>query len=163
MSSTTLLTLPLLIVLAVACGKDNDPLEEPKESAAAADSVARVIEPGDGEDRWRVVGASDVGTVESAWQVGSAKQSSPYMEAIVSRETGKAFFVFRAALDEIQLVLQARPGDPFVESVRLFVVTDAQRGAEVTPSWSVPHGGTWPVAQGEVYVVEVTGPKGAFF
>ncbi len=161
MSLTTLRILPLLIVLAVACGSDSDRLEEPTESAA--DSVTRALDPGDGEDGWRAVGARDVGSIETAWQVGTATQSSPYVEATVSSETGKAFFVFRAALDEIQLVLQAPSGDPFVESVRLFVVTAVQRGAEVTPSWSVPHGGTWSVVQGEVYVVEVTGPKGAFF
>lgn len=162
MSTTTLLGIPLLIVLAIACGGDDGATQRPSDPAAPADSVAGVLEPGDGENLWRV-GGGDVGTIESAWQVGSATLPSPYVEAIVSRSTGKAFFVFRAALDEIQLVLQAPPGQPFVESVRLFAVTDAQRGAEVTPSWSVPHGGTWTVAPGEVYVVEVTGPKGAFF
>ncbi len=124
MSLTTLRTLPLLVVLAVACGSDSDRLEEPTESVAVADRVTRALDPGDGEDGWRAVGARDVGSIETAWQVGTATQSSPYVEATVSSETGKAFFVFRAALDEIQLVLQAPSGDPSVESVRLFAVTD---------------------------------------
>ena len=152
MRTAGLLACAVLIVLTAACGEDG-----------SAGSVAGVPEPGEDENGWRVFGAADIGTLEAAWSVGRATTASPYVEAILSRETGQAFFVFQAGVDEIQLVLQAPPGQPFVESVRLFAVADAERGEEITPSWSVPPGGTWPVVEGEVYLVEVTGPEGAFF
>lgn len=156
------LFLALAVLVFAGCGEGGTPTATAAD-AGARGAVGAVPQPGDEADDWRVFGAADVGSPEAAWPVGLATAASPYVEAIVSRETGQAFFVFRAGLEEIQLVLQAPPGQPFVESVRLFAVADGQRGDELTPSWSVPHGGTWAVIEGETYLVEITGPRGAFF
>ena len=105
----------------------------------------------------------DYGTPETAWQVGTATQSSPYVQGNIGA-SGNAFFVFcaGAALNEITIFLNDLDGTGFTQ-IHIHDGAGDVFGAEVTPTMSNAFGGTWPLTPGETYVFEVSNAPDAFF
>jgi hypothetical protein len=108
--------------------------------------------------------AADIGTPETAWQVGTATQSTPYVQANISPDTGHAFFVFCAgpALNEISIALNTADGGDFT-TIHIHDGTDGVLGAEVTPTMTNAVGGSWPLTPGGRYVLEIANNPGSFF
>ncbi len=108
--------------------------------------------------------AADIGTPGTAWQVGTATQASPYVQANISPITGHAFFVFCAgpALDEITIFMNSVGGGDFT-TIHVHEGAGGVFGAEVIPTMSNAVGGTWPLTPGSTYVFEVSNDPGSFF
>ena len=156
----------LIAALAVACADDVD---DSGTGATASPAVATATtatgratplpDPGS----WRVPDGTDIGTLERAWQVGTATRLSPYVEASTSETTGYAYFVFTAARDEIQVVASAARGGGNINAVHLYERASGGFGDELVPTRADPTGGAWDLTIGTKYIVEVVGPNGTFF
>ncbi len=152
MRTPTLLNLLLLLAFLIACSS-SDP-----ESTST-----RVVTPLPDPGNWRVPTGTDIGTIEQAWQVGTATRTTPYVEAAISGTTGRAYFIFTASREEIGISLSSPADSAGIDAVRLHQHTDAGVGTELASLRDGPNTGKWILIPGASYVLEVLGPKGLFF
>lgn len=136
-------------------------VETATATVAATATETSTPAPAQVSNGWRVPRDLDIGTLESAWQVGLNPGLTPYVEATVSEVTSRAYFVFTAERDEIQLVLSPFAGEAPVERVECYASDGGALGEIQEPVRRDPTGGTWLLEPGTTYVVEVFGTAGA--
>lgn len=151
------LVVAILVALIAAACSDSD-----ESSSQVAATPTRVVTPLPEPGNWRVTTGLDIGTLETAWQVGTATQLFPYVEAIISETTGSAFFIFTASRKEIGIALSSR-ADLGIEAVHLHEYADSGLGNQLVSTRDGANTGRWNLTPGATYVLEVVGPNGLFF
>lgn len=149
----------LLALLAIACADDS----ESSSDSSAPVTPTRVVTPLPDPGSWRVPDGTDIGTIERAWQVGTATRLTPYVEAAISNTTGRAFFIFTASRQEIGISLSPSRGEGSIDAVHLYQHTEAGLGDQLASSRTGRTGGKWELNPGTTYVLEIFGPDGTFF
>jgi len=149
----------LFALLAVACA-DNS---ESSSDSGVPTNPTQVVTPLPDPGSWRVPDGTDIGTLERAWQVGTATRLTPYVEATISETTGRAFFIFTGSRQELEIVLSSSRGEGSIESVHLYQHSESGLGEQLVSIRSGSNSGKWELNPGTSYVLEVVGTNGTFF